>query len=206
MTFFDYFDAAYCINLDRRPDRWERVQKEFKKINLNDVIRIPGVDGKLEPPASIPPGAVGCLKSHLNVFIDAKNKGFESFILLEDDVQFSDNFHQQFNIIEAQVPKDFEMLYFGSNPHTGSRQEISPNINRITYTYAAHAVIFRRPCYDDIINSLSGPLTVPCDVHYGRNQVVHTSYSIRPPLAWQRADFSDIDQQYVDYEFLRTRV
>ena len=203
MKFFEYFDAAYCINLDRRKDRWDKVQKEFKKINLNNVTRISAVDGALEPPSSILPGAVGCLKSHLNVFEDAKKNEYDSFLLLEDDVQFSNTFHEQFDIIVSQIPKNFEMLYFGSNPHTGSRQEISPNVNRITYTYAAHAVIFRKSCYDDIINSLSGPITVPCDVHYGRNQVVHTSYSIKPPLAWQRADFSDIDQQYVDYEFLR---
>ena len=31
-TIFDYFDAIYCINLDKRPDRWEWVKKEFEKI------------------------------------------------------------------------------------------------------------------------------------------------------------------------------
>ena len=206
MSFFDYFEAAYCINLDRRVDRWKRAQKQFKKINLNNVIRVSAVDGKLEPPASIPPGAVGCLKSHLGVFKDAKQKDLNSFLMLEDDVEFDDDFHNKFNEIESQIPEDFEMLYLGSNPHSGSRHGVKENINRVTYTFAAHSVIFRKPCFDDIINSLSGPLTVPCDVHYGRNQVVHTAYSIKPPLAWQKADYSDIDEQFVDYDFLRINI
>jgi hypothetical protein len=41
------------------------------------------------------------------------------------------------------------------------------------------------------------------DVVYGRHQVVHTAYSIKPALAWQRKDFSDINQEIVDYQFIR---
>jgi hypothetical protein len=122
--------------------------------------------------------------------------------MLEDDVEFSDTFHERFNIIEPQI-KPFEMLYFGSNPHSGERHEVSPNINRITYTFSAHCVIFNEPCFDDIIRELMGPLLSPVDVVYGRQQVVHTAYSIKPALAWQRKDFSDINQEIVDYQFLR---
>lgn len=199
--FFDYFDQAFCINLNNRTDRWKLCQKEFNKIGL-EVERISAVNGFEQPPASIRPGEVGCLKSHLKVFEIAKERGLKSFLMLEDDVEFSDNFHEQFNKIENQI-KPFEMLYFGSNPHSGERHEVSENLNRITYTFAAHCVIFKQSCYDDIINELRGPLLSPVDVVYGRQQVVHTAYSIKPPLAWQRKDFSDINQEIVDYQFLR---
>lgn len=199
--FTDHFDQAFCINLDKRPDRWKLAQKQFKKINI-DVERIAGVDGALEPPASIRPGEVGCLKSHLKAFNIAKERGLKSFLMLEDDVEFHDEFHEMFNNMESQI-KNYEMLYFGSNPHSGSRQEVSENLNRITYTFSAHCIIFKESCYDDIINALSGPLLQPVDVVYGKQQVVHTAYSIKPPLAWQRKDFSDINQEIVDYEFLR---
>ena len=29
-TLNDYFDKIVCINLDRRPDRWEESQKNLK--------------------------------------------------------------------------------------------------------------------------------------------------------------------------------
>lgn len=69
--------------------------------------------------------------------------------------------------------------------------------------YAAHCVVFKESCYDDIINSLSGPLLYPVDVFYGSEQILHTAYCLKPPLASQRKSFSDINQEYVDYEFLR---
>lgn len=199
--FFDHFDQAFCVNLDNRTDRWKASKKQFDKIGLN-VERVSAINGFERPPASIRPGEVGCLLSHLKVFQIAKERNLKSFLMLEDDVEFSDNFHERFNMIEPQL-KPYEMLYFGSNPHSGERHEVSPNINRITYTFAAHCVIFKDSCFDDIIKDLTGPMLSPVDVVYGRQQVVHTAYSIKPALAWQRKDFSDINQEIVDYQFLR---
>jgi GR25 family glycosyltransferase involved in LPS biosynthesis len=39
------FDAIYCINLDRRTDRWEQASEEFKKAGINHVHRWSAVDG-----------------------------------------------------------------------------------------------------------------------------------------------------------------
>lgn len=199
--FTDHFDEAFCINLDKRTDKWKACEKQFNNIGIN-VERISGVDGFLEPPASIRPGEVGCLKSHLKVFETAVERNLDSFLLLEDDVEFVENFNDKFNEIEPQIPS-YQMLYFGVNPHTGSRHEVSVNINRIINSYSAHCVIFKKECYEDIIAMLRGPLIYPVDVHYGAQQVKHTAYCIKPSLAWQRKSFSDINQDYVDYEFLR---
>lgn len=199
--FTDHFDQAFCINLDKRPDRWKLSQKQFKNIGI-EVERVAAVDGFQEPPASIRPGEVGCLKSHLSVFEMAKERGLKSFLMLEDDIEFAEDFNNKFNEIEPQIPS-YEMLYFGSNPHSGERIEFSKNLNRITYTFSAHCVIFKESCYDDIISALRGPMLNAVDVVYGRNQVVHTAYCVKPALAWQRKDFSDINQEVVDYQFIR---
>ena len=199
--FTDHFDQAFCINLDKRTDRWKASTKQFDKIGI-DVERVSAVDGFQEPAASIRPGEVGCLKSHLKVFEMARERGLKSFLMLEDDVEFAEDFNNKFNQLEPQIP-NFAMLYFGSNPHSGSRHEIAPNLNRITYTFAAHCIIFKESCYDDIISALKGPLLQAADVVYGRHQVLHPAYCIKPHLAWQRKDFSDINQIVVDYEFIR---
>jgi len=201
MSFQDHFEAAFCINLDKRKDKWKACQKEFKKIGL-EVERVSGIDGFLEPETSIRPGELGCLKSHKKVFEIVKKRGIKSFLLLEDDVEFADNFNDRFNKIESEIPS-YEMLYFGSNPHTGSRYEISPNVKRMMNGCAAHCIIFKDTCYDDILNSLNGPVLYPVDVLYGMNQIDHATYCISPSIAWQRKSFSDINQEYVDYEFLR---
>ena len=35
-----YFDKIYCINLDRRTDRWEHFLNQSKNFGLNDFERI----------------------------------------------------------------------------------------------------------------------------------------------------------------------
>lgn len=37
-NFFDCFDAIYCVNLERRSDRWEKVMLEFAKIGISDLV------------------------------------------------------------------------------------------------------------------------------------------------------------------------
>ena len=67
MSFKDYFDITYCINLDKRTDRWEQAQVEFKKIGIS-VRRVSAIDGSLYPEyAGLKPGANGCRLSHLKV-------------------------------------------------------------------------------------------------------------------------------------------
>jgi len=42
---FGYIDAIYCINLDHRKDRWNKVQQEFKKIKIqNKISRFSGIN------------------------------------------------------------------------------------------------------------------------------------------------------------------
>lgn len=36
MDILKYFDKVYCVNMDKRPDRWEQAKKEFKKLGIED--------------------------------------------------------------------------------------------------------------------------------------------------------------------------
>ena len=46
MVLTDYFDKVYCINLDRRLDRWIKVSEIFKKNRFTNIERFPAIDGK----------------------------------------------------------------------------------------------------------------------------------------------------------------
>ena len=42
-----YFDHIYCLNLDRRIDRWKAMSKRFKKHGIQ-ASRFPAIDGETE--------------------------------------------------------------------------------------------------------------------------------------------------------------
>jgi len=64
------FPHQVCINLDRRPERWQRVQAQFAQHQIGPVERFAAVDGAaltLPPLWPRTPGNYGCLQSHLAV-------------------------------------------------------------------------------------------------------------------------------------------
>ena len=203
MTFTDYFDKALCINLDKRPDRWEESLKEFNKIGLTEVKRVVGVDGDTIPTvADLKPGANGCRVSHAKAFANAKVNKYKSFLLLEDDIEFHDGFNEMFDFMSPRIPDDWDMLYMCANPATGNRVRVADNIYRLNGGYAAHCVIFKDTVYEDAINALLFNY-VQSDVTYAWLQSKYNAYLLYPHLAYQRTDFSDIEKEVVDYGLFR---
>src|SRR3989337_1271808 len=95
-----YFDKVYCINLAKRPDRWEKTQIIFDKLGFDEVERYEGIDGETldltesEKKSFLTSGHFGIMKTQINMISEAKEKGYKSILLLEDDVYFSDEIHK----------------------------------------------------------------------------------------------------------------
>jgi GR25 family glycosyltransferase involved in LPS biosynthesis len=204
-TLNDYFDKLYCINLDKRTDRWQLVEPEFKKHGL-DVERVPGYDGSklnLEFPPEIREGAVGCSLSHLFTIKLAKQNKLNNFLLLEDDVVFEDGVNEKFFSVLDQVPDDWDMLYLGGQHFHGMNMtQVNENVYKCVYTLAAQSVGIRNTVYDYFIDKLMD-ITKINDLHYAESHKEINAYVIIPHLSWQRNTYSDIEKTYVDYSFLK---
>lgn len=204
-TLNDYFDKIYCINLDKRRDRWESASLEFDKFNLK-VERVSGIEGKslnLEFPPEIKEGAVGCALSQLFTIKLAKQNNLDNFLLLEDDISFSEDLNQNFFKIKEEIPEDWDMLYLGGQHFHGMNlQKITDHVYKCEYTLAAHSVAFKNTVYDRFIEKLVD-ITKPCDVHYAESHKEINAYVIIPHLTWQRNSYSDIENTQVDYSFLK---
>lgn len=202
----NYFDKIFCINLDSRLDRWESAKTQFDKHNL-DVERISAIKGSdlnLDWPPEIKEGAVGCSLSHLFTMKMAKQMNLSNYLVLEDDIEFDENFNEKFsNIYENEVPFDWDMLYLGGQHFHGMNlTQVSEHVFKCEYTLAAHSVAFKYKIYDRFINSLID-ITKPCDVHYAESHKEINAYVIIPHLTWQRNSYSDIEKTNVDYTFLK---
>lgn len=201
----NYFDKIYCINLDSRKDRWDSAEKQFKSYGL-DVERVSAVKGSdlnLDWPPEIKEGAVGCSLSHLFVMKMAKQLGLKNYLILEDDIEFDPEFVSKFNLIQNQIPDDWDMLYLGGQHYHGmGLEQITENIFKCEYTLTTHSFAVKETVYDLFINKLTN-ITKPCDVHFASEHKNINAYVIIPHLTWQSQSYSDVENAYADYTFLK---
>lgn len=225
ITLNSVFDNIYCINLDRRPDRWQKCVEEFDRIDIT-VERFRASDGnEIICDGQILPGEKGIYLTHLRIAEDAIKNRYDKILILEDDVKFSDNFVEDFDSWYREVPNDWNMLYLGANmvgwvPTKGT---YSPHVVNGYHLFAAHALGLDVGVLEDLYFSVTsemkqipfstewyefGPeskltLDQPVDIWYANNSVWYKSYLMIPRMAWQREDYSDIQNENVDYIFLR---
>lgn len=215
MKLNDYFDKIYCINLDRRTDRWEECEKIFKELDIT-VERFSATDGKL---LTLPHGDVynaelaGSI-SHTEVIKLARNNGYKNILILEDDIEFNPDVNNLFSEYIKQVPTDWDLLFFGGN-HVGGSSIINTNVQRLFRSYAIHAYGVNKQSYDVLIHYMETKIdkvkntpekltpSVAADYFMADLHKNLSVYGFRPHLAWQRTGFSDIQQAIMNYDFLK---
>lgn len=196
------YDKIYCINLERRPDRWELAKIEFEKHGLA-VERFAAVDAnEFKKEYTTKPGACACAFSHLLIIQKAKLLGLNSVLIFEDDAELHPGFVPLFEDCIKDLPEDWDMLYLGGS-HQEKPQPVTNKIYRVSKTLTTHAYIIRKSMFDKIIELLTN-LEQPIDGIYGDLQKVFNCYVTNPPLAWQRENFSDIEGRNMNYDFIRT--
>lgn len=206
MNLNHYFDKIYCINLDRRKDRWEESIKEFTKWGILDQIeRVSAIDGTklLNNEFHIKNGELGLIETHLKLILDAKNKKYKNILLIEDDIEFTNEINN-LTLYFDLLPNDWDMLWFGGNhnKHMGSKLNfINEKIIKCHNTYSTHCVAINYSVYDILIELLN-KRQKPVDVYYSDIQKLYKCYSFYPSIAIQRPSFSDIQNINQDNRWL----
>lgn len=221
----NFYDKVYLINLKRREDRLLKTRIEFEKHNLDfsNVNVFTAYDGQNAPLKSnnkVYRAEYGGIKSHLGVIEDAIKNKYKKILVLEDDVEFCDMFYDNLNQSINMLPKDHNFVYFGGN-NIGPRTKINNRVFLVTITYALQAYSMESRVFKIISDYLNLKLneietldkkgieikpSIGVDVLYSNlHNIVGGYYSFEPKLAFQRADYSDMQQGYVNYSFLRNK-
>src|ERR1700759_1624099 len=93
------FDAIYINNLASRPDRRAQMRSQLRRVGLDpDAPPVTFFDAvRPDTAAGFPTlGARGCFLSHLGVLRDAHAAGHRRILVLEDDLNFADDFARRF--------------------------------------------------------------------------------------------------------------
>lgn len=195
-----YFDRIYCINLDRRPDRYEKVLTEFSKFNIINVERFSGIDGGLiKNDSSLLNGELGILETHYSIIKKVKEDSLNSVLIMEDDVYFTDEINNVDEYMKV-VPDDWDFIYFGGNHVYGQPpKRINSKILKLNFTVALHCVAIKLTVFDEIIELLPKH-DIQVDGCYGKLQKKYNGYAFYPNMAKQRSGFSDIQNRNVNYD------
>ena len=197
------FPQRICINLARRPDRWARVQAQFQQHQIK-VERWNATDGAgLLMPAGWrhPAGAYGCSDSHVAAVREAALKRYESLLIFEDDVEFHPELRTRFPRFMAQVPDDWDAIYFGGI-HRLEPEAVNANVVRLVETNSTYAYALRNTIFDAFV-TINEHACVPVDETAKLLQKQFNFYCFLPHLAWVTRDYSDILGAEINHWWLR---
>ena len=190
MKLDDLFPLIYCINLERRPDRWKESVRQFIKVGLFPQ-RFKAIENEFPP--------MGCLKSHITILKEALNQK-KSVFIFEDDVQFSDQYDPIVSLALQELPQDFAMFYLGGNILKPFYQTTN-HLAKLTHCQSTHAYGINIRYLAEIVNFLEYQ-NFYIDMLYANNIIpALPCYITVPMIATQREDFSDIENQKVNYDY-----
>lgn len=205
---FPFFSKIYCINLDKRTDRWQQSLNEFGKVGIS-VERFSAIEGDNRPHAFN--------KSQHAVLSKALADGCERFLILEDDVEFKDWKH--LGIALNQLPDDWDILFLGGNLIGCGGMEFRPPLKhsshlfRLQDIWQTHAVAYSRRAAEWIVNNFpfhkdeyaKEGLTIYDEWLRVHCLPVMNCFIVAPQIAVQRKSFSDIWHNEADYTSLFER-
>jgi len=166
-------DGAFVINLDQRADRWTQFQTAARAVIPTEKLhRFSACLGRELPGFGQRPwfrsgkrdrtwaGRAGCLLSHRRALLKARENGWRTTLLLEDDAAFASGFNRIADVFAAALREhDWDVCYLGcTEPWSPGRQLEKLNdtfaLHQIHGATTTHAYLVREPARDWILARL----------------------------------------------------
>jgi GR25 family glycosyltransferase involved in LPS biosynthesis len=169
----------FLVNMDKCTDRLEISQKRIAEAGFTTVHRWKAVDAREDnlaeawarhgSPKFNPtdtefvtyPGKQGCMLSHLNIWKHIIDQEIPMAIVFEDDVEFHQGWSSLAPAYWAATPKNFDILYIGSQ----MEMYTNANIARVS-VFCTHAYIITlegaRKLYSLLLHDPRGVSTIDC--------------------------------------------
>lgn len=182
----------FCINLDRRPDRWESMQKRFKNQNLQ-AYRWSAIDYKqYNFGRKINPNP-----SHMTLLYFCSIIGIEYALIFEDDVVLCNNFMQKLIHIVEEMPSDWDALSL--HCFKAKTTKITNNLCRLlSPTYGNHGILLNKIGINKVLNN-NNKYCIE-DMYF---KSLNNFYAVNPEntMAFQTGEDSDIPETSIINEY-----
>lgn len=224
-TLWDILDGVLVINLDHRTDRWMDVQAALSPlVPAGKLQRISAVWGKdLSGYGKLPwfqsrkrdatwAARAGCILSHRKAIHAAKMAGWNTFLILEDDIVPTPAFAELIGPLGTALGNGsilWDICYLGyTDPISPFRSLVSLDANhhlsQVFGCNCTHAYLLRGSISDWILAHLPDEATIwswvawhrAIDRWYRRNLACHFNVmAVTPSIIIQNVGFSDITER-----------
>ena len=148
---FHFFDAIYCINLDRDRERWRRIASRFEGLGILDrVRRFPAI----ETPTN---HHIGCALSHRGVIQEVKRQGLENVLVFEDDALFTPTAREDLARSVGELRgRPWSTLYLGGH-RWGRTFDLASGCQALEQPHGvtcSHAIAYHASIYDRILGDV----------------------------------------------------
>ena len=197
-------NKIFYINLDKRNDRKDEIEKELTNYNLfNNSERFSAIQ--------IPDhGILGCTMSHLEVIKIAKERKYKQVLILEDDFYFTvskEEFENQLtNFFDLHISYNICMISYNLNSSSPTEY---PYLLKVLDGQTASGYIIHESFYDSMINLYEYAIPqlketrqhwiYANDQIWKRLQPQSEWFAFSPRFGKQRDGFSDNTNTFVSY-------
>lgn len=186
--------SFFCINLDRRQDRWNSMQQEFDKYKL-DIKRWPAIDAKK---IDISPKVLAASISHISLLEFAYAKNYEYLMVFEDDIILAKNFKTKLIQYVSEIPKDWEV--FSLHCYKSKTKNISHHACKLeSMMFGAHGILVKGNAIPKILNNTKIRIDCPEEIYF-KNINIYAPKA-RFTLAFQNGVDSDLPETSVIEEY-----
>jgi len=194
-------DRIFYINLDKRTDRREQIEKELSDYGITNYERFPAIFRTM--------GCVGCGLSHLGVLKLAKERGYKRILIFEDDFEFLVSKEEFKENIEKIKDVEFEVCFLSYNLVDFIQSEEHDFLFRVFKSQTASGYIINDTSFDmlikeieetnDLLEKTGYHWIYSCDVVWFKLQEKYKWYCFKTRIGRQRNGYSDNTQQYMEH-------
>lgn len=187
-----YFQKTFVINLAKRTDRKQRMQEIFEEYDI---------EGEIFEAVDTPKSPIGLVETTKAIFEYCLNNGCDNILVFEDDCEFVEP-PEIFHITMEACVNDLKntnwgIFYLGLQHPRPFRNWQTKNLLQVNMAYSTHALAYSKRFMEFFVDfAVAQPLDnwiVEKFQHYG---ICYASY---PLLATQKANWSDINGEWIDW-------
>ena len=155
-----WFDRVYLICMADRPEKRQKLLTTiqslypeanptvFEAINTRDMPKLPNQSGGHH---------VGCALSHRTVIQDAKARGHDRVLVLEEDARLHRELKWRLSMCTYEIDKyniPWDLLYLGACTWKNTFSNITPSLQTIWGCTCTHGIAYNKSFFDEILDTI----------------------------------------------------